>query len=500
MRIFIVALNCLALAGCMVGPNFRTPTAPPVKRYTEWPLPPKTMGAPGAKGLGKAQYFAAGHDIPTEWWTLFHSKPLNALICAGLANNPSLDAAKAALRQAQETYRAQVGLLLLPAINGEFGTSRQRATSLSIGAAGPNASSSPAAAIFDLYHASVSVSYVLDIFGGSRRQLEAYSAQVDYQQFQLEAAYLTLTSNIVTTVINYISLEDQIKATQAIIHSQESQLSIVKKQFELGGASQADVLAQETQLAQTRALLPPLQQNHAKAHNALAVLVGQYPCRIHLPKLTLRSLNLPVKLPLSLPSCLAHQRPDIRAQEALLHAASAEIGVATANLFPQVTLSGSYGWTGTTLGHLFKPGNLVWNYGANLLQPIFRGGALFAQRRAAMAAFDQSAALYRLTVLQAFQNVADSLEAIKNDANALLAQQKAEISAQKTLNLTEQQYRLGSLSYLALLDAQRQYQQSTINRIQAQAARLSDTAALFQALGGGWWNREISVTYRRFTR
>ena len=499
MRILVIVLHCLALAGCMVGPNFRTPTAPQVKRYTEAPLAPKTAGAAHAKGLGKAQYFAAGHDIPTEWWTLFHSKPLNALVCAGLANNPSLEAAKAALRQAQEIYRAQFGALLLPAINGQFGAERERASALSVGAVGPN-ESSPLAAIFDLYSTSVNVSYVLDVFGGSRRQVEGYKAQAEYQQFQLEAAYLTLTSNIVTTTINIISLEDQIKATRAILHSQEDQLSIVNKQFTLGAASQADVFAQETQVAQTRALLPPLRQNLAKSHNALAVLVGRYPCEIHLPQLTLNALNLPATLPVSLPSCLAQQRPDIRAQEALLHAASAQIGVATANLFPQVTLSGNYGWDATSLGQLFNPGNVVWSYGANLLQPLFRGGSLLAQRRAAIAAFEQSAALYRLTVLQAFQNVADSLEALKNDANALLAQQKAEIAARKTLALTEKQYRLGGVSYLTLLNAQRQYQQASINRIQAQAARLADSAALFQSLGGGWWNRDTSVTYRRFTR
>lgn len=498
MRILFISLSCLSLAGCMVGPNFHKPAAPQVKRFTQSNLPPKTTGSTQSPGFGKAQYMMAGRDIPGEWWKIFHSQPLNALICAGLENNPNLQAAKAALVQSQEIRRALFGSLMLPKIDEQFSVSRNRATGSSIGFAGPNASSHPIASIFDLSSSSVSVSYILDVFGGSRRQLEAASAQVDYQQFQVEAAYLTLTSTIVLTTVNIASLNSQIEAIQAIIASQEAQLAIVKKQLNLGAASKNDVLTQETQVAQTRAQLPPLQQNLAKSRDALAALTGNFPCQLYLPKIKLSSLTLPRQLPVSLPSCLVQQRPDIRAQEALVHAASANIGVATANLLPQVTLSGNYAWTGPNLGHLFTPQNVVWNYGAALLQPIFHGGALLAQRRAAIAAFEQSAALYRQTVLQAFQNVADSLEAIKNDANAYSAQKTAEDSAHKTLILTEKQYRLGGVSYLSLLDAQRQYQQTCINRIQAEAARLSDTAALFQALGGGWWNREESQ--RRMTQ
>jgi NodT family efflux transporter outer membrane factor (OMF) lipoprotein len=499
MRIFIVAISCLALAGCMLGPNFHTPTVPQTKRYTAAPLPAKTSATPSARSAGNAQYFAAGRDVPREWWKLFRSEPLDALICMGLANSPNLQAAKAALRQAQETWRAQFGALLLPAIDGQFSGTRQHTTTVSNGINAPNSGASAVATPFNVFNSSFNFSYVLDVFGSSRRELEALSAQIDYQQFQLEAAYLSLTTNIVTTSINIASLQAQIKATQEIILSQESQLSIVKKQLALGAAAGADVLAQETQVAQTRALLPPLQQNLTKSRDALAVLIGQFPSEINLPKFNLDSFTLPANLPISLPSCLTRQRPDIRAQEALLHAASAKIGVATANLFPQVTLRGNYGWTGETLANLFTPTNLVWNYSAALLQPIFRGGSLLAQRRAAIAAYEQAAALYRQTVLQAFQNVADSLEALKYDAQALATQQSAETSARQCLTITEKQYKLGGVSYLSLLNAQRQYQQACINRIQAQATRLADTAALFQALGGGWGNR-ATISYRSFSK
>ncbi len=499
MRIFFFLFFSIALAGCMVGPDFHAPAGPQTTRYTETPLPAKTITANTASSQGKAQYFLRGGQVPQDWWTMFRSKPLNKLICEGLANNANLQAAKAALRQAQTIREANFGNLLLPSVDGQFSGERRRTSNSSSG------SSFSGGNISTLYNASVGVSYVLDLFGGARRELEGYSAQVDYQRFQLEATTLALTSNIVTTAITMASLEAQINATKAILNAQKSQLAIVNKQLALGSASGADVASQETQVAQTRALLPPLVQSLTQSRNALAVLVGTLPSESHLPTFDLNHLSLPTRLPLSLPSCLVRQRPDIRAQEALLHTASAQIGVATANLFPQVSLSGNYGWNGNNLAHLFSPANIVWNYGSGLLQPVFHGGALLAQRRAAIAAYEQAAAVYRQTVLQAFQNVADTLAALNYDAMTLAAQTQAENAAQKTLSITEKQYHLGATSYLALLNAQRQYQQTSINRIQAQAARLADTAALYQALGGGWWNHEVSkprststITYRSF--
>lgn len=474
MRVLLIIFFCFMVTACMVGPNFHAPQEPQTTRFTRLPLPKKTS----------AQYFAAGEDVPAEWWKLFHSKSLNALILCGLNNSPTLKAAEAALAEAEENWRGQIGNLLLPGVNGNLGASTQQGISFLPGLGKQKIK-------FRLFSATGNVSYLLDIFGGSRRQLEALKAQVDYQQFELEGAYLTLTSNIVTTTITIASLEAQLNAAEELAHLQKSQLSIVNKQFHLGGASGAEVLTQETQLAQTLAAIPPLKQSLAAARDALSVLVGQFPSELATPKITLSSLHLPKNLPLSLPSNLVHQRPDIRQQEALVHAASAQIGVATANMLPQITITAYYGQNSDMLSDLFTPGSNIWFLGAGLLQPIFHGGYLMAQRRAAIDAYNQAAALYKQTVLQAFQNVADSLEAVKNDSDAFDAEKKAEIAAKKTMELTQKQYRLGGVSYLLLLNAQRQYQQARINRIQAQAARLSDTAALFQALGGGWWNRDL---------
>lgn len=469
------------LTGCMVGPDFHTPTAPQTKTYTEKPLPTKTVNTPAAGVAGKAQSFVTSQDIPAQWWYLFHSPALNELVTVGLTNSPNLAAAEAALRQAQENLYAQIGSTLLPTVNAQLSGAREKTSNASLG-------TTTAPTIFNLYNASVAVSYTLDVFGGSRRQIEASAAQVDYQHFQLEAAHLTLTSNIVTTAITIASLQEQITATQELIRAQADQLAIVAKQLHLGGASESDVLTQQTQLAQTQATLPPLEQKFVQSRDALAVLVGAFPSESQLPAFNLEKLCLPTKLPVSLPSLLVQQRPDIRASEALLHAASAQVGVATANLFPNITLTGNYGWDSTIASNLFSPVNNVWNLGGQLLQPVFHGGALRAQRRAAIAGYDQALAQYQQTVLQAFQNVADTLRALDNDAKTLQAQQLAETSAHEALVITEKQYRLGGVSYLSLLNAQRQYQQTRISRIQAQAARFTDTAALFQALGGGWWN------------
>lgn len=463
----------------MVGPDFQQPAAPAAKRYTEKPLSSKTEGVTGTGSVGQPQQFVNGQDIPAQWWTLFRSTELDNLIKVGLNNSPNLAAAKARLIQAQENLNAQVGSTLFPAVDASLAKQRSRE-------ADPITEATQA---FTLYNASVNVSYTLDIFGGSRRAVEALASHVDYEKFQMEAAYLTLTSNIVTTAVTVASLQAQIQATQDLIRSQQEQLTIVEKQFRLGGISNTDVLAQQTQLAQTRATLPALEKSFAQARNALAVLVGAFPSEIELPTFKLDKLQLPIQLPVSLPSVLVRQRPDVRAAEALLHKASAEVGVATANLLPKFTLTGSYGFASDKTSTLFDSTNALWSIGSQLLQPIFRGGSLQAQRRSAVAAYDEAAANYKQTVLQSFQNVADSLRVLETDAQALKAQKQAEDAAQTTLVLTQKQFRLGGVSYLNLLNAQRQYQQARINRIQAQAARYTDTAALFQALGGGWWNR-----------
>jgi NodT family efflux transporter outer membrane factor (OMF) lipoprotein len=476
------------LAGCMVGPDFHVPAPPTTKSYTQTILPPKTTRVFAAGNAGKAQYFINNQDIPAEWWTLYHSTALNHLITRGLANSPSFAAAKATLLQAQENLNAQTGALLLPRVNVVANGQRQKFAGATIGNDVPSS-------IFNLYNVGVSVSYTFDFFGGLRRQVEAARAQVDFRYYQLQAAYLALTANIVTTAITTASLKAQINAIHQLIEEEKNQLAINIQQFKLGSVSEANVFAQQTQLEQTSALLPPLEQNLSRAEHALAVLVGSLPSESQLPSIDLDKLNLPTRLPVSLPSALVRQRPDIQAAEALLHQANAQVGVATANLFPQMTLgTTNYGWSSPTVNDLFHPATLTWSIGGQILEPIFQGGALRAQKRAAMAAYEQVWAQYRQTVLQAFQNVADSLRALESDARELKAQKRAEIAAHAALKLTKAQYRLGSIDYLPVLTAEQQYQQALVNRIQAQAARYSDTAALFQALGGGWWHRTEGET------
>lgn len=465
----------------MVGPNFHSPARPKVDRFNEVPLPKKTAKTSSIKDAGKSQVYVYGKDVSSEWWYLFRSPTLNKLIDRGIANSPTITAAYAALRQAQENFNAQVGTTAFPTFNAQLGGERELFPGASLGGNFPNS-------LFNLFNAGVNVSYTLDVFGGLRRQIEALGAQVDYQQFELIAAYVTLTSNIVTTTVTIASLQEQIQSTRDLIVSQRQQLRILRDQFQLGGIAQGSVLTQETLVGQTLALLPPLEKSLSQNRHTLAVLVGAYPDEV-LPEVSLNSLHLPTKIPVTVPSNLVRQRPDIRASEALLHAASAQIGVATANLFPQFALSASYGWQALTPSTLFGTTTNTWNIQAQITQPLFQGGALLAKRRAAIAAYDQAFAQYKQTVLQGFQNVADALRALETDARALQATRQAELAALGALNLATNQYKLGGASYLTLLIAQQQYKQTVISRIQAQAARYTDTAALFQALGGGWWNK-----------
>ena len=478
----VAAVMMMALECCAVGPNFTSPKAPDTQAYTAAPLSLETATAPGVGGA--AQRFTVGQEIPFQWWTLFHSVTLDQVIHQSLANNPTLASAEATLRQSREILRSTIGSALVPRVDFNASVTREKVSGTLIGE--PNLDIPP----FTLYNASVTVTYALDIAGGARRELEGLRAQVDFQRFQLEGAYLTLAANVVTTAVGEASVRGQIQALKEIIAAQQKQLDLVERQYELGGASYADVLTQRAQLAQTKATLPPLEKNLTQTRHLLAVLAGNLPSETGtLPEFSLENLMLPQELPVSLPSSLVRQRPDIRASEELLHAASAQIGVATANLYPQITLSGNAGYTAIKPDALFYPGSAVWSLGAGLLQPLIHGGELTAKRRAAIAAYDQAAAQYRLTVLQAFQNVADVLWALQLDAIALKAQAEAEAAAKDTLDLTQKQFQFGAISYLSLLNAERQYQQARMGLVLAQALRFADTAALFQSLGGGWWNR-----------
>ena len=475
------ALMVSVLSGCTVGPDYRRPEAPSAPAYTVGPLPAETAASLDVGPGGQAQRFVPGQDIPEQWWALFRSEELTELIRQALAESPSYAAAQAALRQAQEILRAQAGARV-PAVDANVSGYRARQSAATAGPAGIDT--------FTLFNASVNVSYTLDLFGGLRRELEALQARVDYQRFQTEAVYLALTANIVTAVVREAALRDQLLAMQEILAVQEKQLEVVENQLRLGSVSRSDLLAQRTEIALTRATLPPLEKELVQTRHLLAVLAGRYPHEAaQLPAFDFDRLQLPRELPVSVPSALVRQRPDIRAAEELLHAASALVGVATANLYPQLTLTGSFGTEAVTIGTLFGSGTSIFSLGAGVLQPLFHGGTLDARRSAAIAAYDQAAAQYRATILQSFQNVADVLRALEADAHTLKAQAEAAAAAKDAFDLTREQFRLGAVNYLSLLNAERQYRQVRISLVQAQAARFADTAALFQALGGGWWNR-----------
>ena len=464
-----------------MGPDFKRPEPPAVKGYTAAPLP---FAIPAADAAGvPAQTLVPGADIPAQWWTLFHSPALNALVERALKANPGLQAAQATLRQAQENYYAGRGELF-PSVNANGTVAHQKIVGAQFG--NPNFPGSQ----FTLYNASVSVSYGLDLFGLARRSLEALGAQEDFQRFQLEGAYLTLTSNVVTAALQEASLRAQIAATQEVIAGQSQQLAIMERQLAVGAIAESGVLAERTALAQTRASLPPLQKQLAQVRNQLAVLCGDLPGVGEKETFELDGLQLPRDLPVSVPSRLVEQRPDIRASESLLHAASAQVGVDTADMLPQLTLTGSAGSVATSANKLFTPGSGIWAIGANVVQPLFRGGTLVHQKRAAVAAYDGAAAQYRSTVLAAFQDVANVLDALQFDGDALQAQLQASQSAAEALDIAQKRYQVGSASFLELLNAQQAYQQTRIALAQARAARYTDTAALFHALGGGWWNRE----------
>ena len=485
LRAVLVATAAAGLLGaCAVGPDFQRPAAPERGGYVEATLPLQ-VGVPGADGqvdpAALPQQLRPGNDLAAQWWTLYRSEALNRFIADALRDNASLAAASASLRQANETLAVSEGNLLLPGVNGQLGAQRERTSGAAIGFSSPANS-------FTLFNAGVNVSYTLDVFGGVRRQLEGLRAQIDYQQNQLRAAQLALTANIVTAVIREAQLREQIQALREVEKIQRAGLAIVERRFTLGAVTKTDVLNQRSALAATVAAIPPLERQRAQTRHLLALYAGKTPTEVDLAALDLTHLELPLDLPVSLPSELARQRPDILEAEAMLHVASAQVGVATASLYPNITLGGNYGYTALQASELFKPASAVWGLSAGLVQPIFHGAALSAARRAALAAFDQAAANYRQTVLTAFANVADALRALEFDAQALAAVADSYDQARAAAELAQRQFDSGAASYLSLLSAQQQYQQAAVQLVQARADRFADTAALFQSLGGGWWN------------
>jgi NodT family efflux transporter outer membrane factor (OMF) lipoprotein len=481
-RFSMVAMLAAAAvtSGCAVGPDFQVPARPEVDRYTRESLPARTT-APG-DGVGAAQRFGPGRDIPGEWWTLFRSRALNALIAKSLDANPNLQATLAALRAANENVRAQQGKFF-PTVQGNFAPSRQLASQ---SLAPPLSSGNNP---FNLYTAQLLVSYTFDIWGQNRRAVESLQALADVQRFQVEAAYLTLTSNVVVAAIQEASLRGQIDAANALIAINERMLKLLNEQFSAGYSNRSDVAAQEAALAQIKATLPPLRKQLSVQRDLLTALAGRLPVDEPPETFRLAALRLPRDIPLSLPSKLVEQRPDVRAAEEQLHSAGALVGVATANMLPTVTLSANGGYTATELANLFSPMNKFWTLAGSATATIFDGFTLLHQKRAAEETFQQAAWNYRSVVTAAFQNVADALRALRNDADALKAARDFERAAKVSLDLARQQFAAGNTSFVTYLNAQQTYQQARIAVVQAQANRLADTAALFQALGGGWWNR-----------
>jgi len=484
VRPWIGVLACLFLAGCTVGPDFKKPAAPAVGDYTGHPLAP-TVTSTNVAG-GDAQCFTPGGELAGEWWTLFHSPPLNELIELALTNNPDLKAAQAALSVARENVLAQRGVFF-PSVAAGFSASRaQQSANL---APTPNYPAVPQEFQYNLFTPQVSVSYSPDVFGANRRSLESLKAQEQGVRFQMIAAYTTLTANVVVTAIQAAAVQSQIDATRQLVDLNSNMVEILRYQWTKGYASRLDVVAQESQFAQVNATLPPLLKQSAQLRDLLAVLAGRFPNQTPADKVELAGLQLPVEIPVSLPSQLVAQRPDVLQAEANLHAASAAIGIATANRLPNITLTADAGSTALSLDKLFSSGTGFWGLGAAATAPLFQGGTLRHLERAAKAAYLQAAEQYRSTVLTAFQNVADTLTALQQDAEGLKSAAAAAGDARETLDLSQRQWQDGYISYLVLLSAGQAYQQSRINLVQAQANRYADTAALFQALGGGWWHR-----------
>lgn len=478
-----VGVLIAAMSACAVGPNFKRPTPPSAGTYGSAPMQGDTAST--ESDGGDAQHFVAGMDIPSQWWTLFKSPPLDRLVRQALKANPDVGAAQAALREAHELYLAQ-RTSFFPLVQGNFTGTRAKNA---VGTIANPTNLPQANPYYNLYTAQLTVSYLPDVFGATRRAVEASKAQVEMSRFQLEATYLTLGSNVVVTAVQEASLRGQITATERLLELQHQLTDKVQHQRQIGTATDLEVLAQQSLEAQTAQTLPPLQKQLGQTRDALTALLGQLPSEEASETFRLSDLTLPRDLPVSLPSKLIDQRPDVRQAEENLHASSAAVGIAIADMLPQFAINGDIGSSALTLGTLFSPYTGFWDLGASLTQTLFDSGALLHKKRAADAALDQAAAQYRAAVILACQNVADTLRALQADADALKASEEAARAAKKTFDLAEHQRALGTISSVAVLNAEQTYQQAELLFVQAEANRYSDTAGLFQALGGGWWNR-----------
>ncbi|UGV28999.1 efflux transporter outer membrane subunit [Rhodopseudomonas boonkerdii] len=470
------------LSGCAVGPDFKTPEAPHATSF----LPNHDKDLPRGDTV-QGRKLLSGQSLPPEWWELFGSPALDRLVREGLAHNPDLLSAEASVRAAQANAMAQRGALF-PVIDASFDGSRQRPPGfLSDGETGESTRISP----YNVTTRQVSVSFVPDIWGGSRRLIEAADAETEVQIFQREGVYLTLASNIALAAIEEARLRGQIAATHRIIDLQLQFLRILRRQNEEGQIALPDVVVQESAVAQARLTLPPLQKQLAQQRNLLARLTGRTPADLEAAAFVLKSFRLPRSLPISLPGELVRQRPDVRTAEATLRGANAQIGAALAARLPQVTLSGNVGKTRSNMPDL-SPGGAFWLLAGNVGQKVFDAGTLYFHQRAAEETTAKAISDYRSTVLTAFQNVADVLRALQSDAASVQAATAAEQTARRNIELIRRQVEQGQISVPTLIVAQEAYLQASLALIDARASNLADTVALFQALGGGWWNRKDS--------
>ena len=471
---------CLVLAGCAVGPNFSRPQPPAVSQYTSGQEPTRTIAAEG-----QAQTFASAAATAQEWWQLFKSPQLDAVVKEAVAENRNLQSALARLRQSQQTLKAGYGVFF-PQLQGSFTAQREKFSPAELGSGLPGNT-------FNLFTATAAVTYILDVFGGQRRAVENLAAQVDYQKYTALATNHTLLGNVVNAAIAGAAYRAEIEATEKLIGYQQEQVRLTENQAKAGIVPYANVASLQAQLAATEATLPPLRQNLAKTEHLLAALVGRPPAQWSSPRFDLTELALPREVPVTVPSELVRQRPDILAAEAQVHAATATIGVATAALLPSFTLSGDIGKNLTDITKFFGNSGLFWSFGAGVVQPLFRGGTLWFQRKAAIEASQAALADYQQVVVGACQQVADTLRALQHDAQLLKAQAEALRASEQALQLVQANYGAGLVNYLQVLIANYQYQQAKLGYIQAQALRLQDTAALFVALGGGWWGSPTNV-------
>jgi len=492
------------LVSCAVGPNFHKPPAPKDAGYTTAALPDATASTPVPGG--DAQRFIAGQDVPLAWWEAFGSPALNSLVEKAFRANPTVTSAQAALRQAQEMVYAQQGYFY-PSVSADYNFERQKLAGNVSGSTAPGVQGNGTALTavqsqaapyneplyYNFHTATLTVGFTPDVFGLNRRKVESLDAQAQVQRFNLEATYISLASNVVAAAIQEASIRAQLEATEEIIGHNEKLLAVIKDKLTWGYAMQVDVTAQELQLAQARALLAPLQLQFEQTRDLLRVLIGNLPNQEISETFELSSLTLPTQLPVSLPSKIIEQRPDVRAAEEQLRSANAQVGVAIANMLPQFTITGAVGGTATQFSQLFAHGGTFWTLIGDATQPIFQGGTLWHTKRAADEALRQAAAQYQSTVLTAYQNVADTLHALVSDADALAADAEAARAAKVLLDLTQLRSKNGYVDYPTELAAAIAYQQAVLSLAQAQGTRFGDTAALYQALGGGWWNRKTAA-------